>query len=165
MYLKCLYHNHVCPRYYDVWDLPGIIIYHYTNGFRSGPSGREVWVQALWQSVSMEAELEKTHSGGPLWQGSATRVSPLRDELQAHKSSEQTRHTMSAYRIRRQSVVLGVHVCGHVHRSTHTQTAAAVSGRLTHYRRHHIHHRDVVAVPDDIGVALEKPEFGPKLEF
>jgi len=112
----------------------------------------------------VEAELEETHPGGPLRQGSATRVSSLWHELQAHQPPEQARHPVSAHPVRRQPFVLGVHVV-HVHRAAHTQTTAAVPGRVAHHSRVHVHHPDVVALSDDTGVAPKKPEFGPKLEF
>lgn len=112
----------------------------------------------------MEAEFEETHPGGPLRQGSTARVSSLRHELQAHQPPEQARHPVSAHPVRRRPFVLGVHVV-HVQRAAHTQTAAAVPGRVAHHLRVHVHRLDVVALSDDTGVAPEKPEFGPKLEF
>jgi len=112
----------------------------------------------------VEAEPEETHPGGPVRQGSATRVPSLRHELQAHQPPEQARHPVSAHPVRRRPFVIGVHAV-HVQRAAHTQTAAAVPGRAAHHRRVHVHHGDVVSVSDDTGVAPEKPEFGPKLEF
>lgn len=147
------------------------------DGFRFGFVGREIRVQTVRQGVPVETKLEETHPRGPLRQRAATRVSALRHELQTHQSPEQARHTVPAHPVRRQPDFDGVHVCDRdrdrvnvvvvvrVHRAAHSQTAAAVSRRIAHHCREHRDHRDVVTVADHTGVAFEKPEFDPKLDF
>lgn len=67
--------------------------------FRFGLVGREVRVQAVRQGVPVETEPEAAHPGGPVRQGPAARLSPLRHELQAHQPPEQARHTVPAHRV------------------------------------------------------------------
>lgn len=134
-------------------------------------------MQAVRQGVPVETEPETAHPRGPVRQGAAARVSPVRHELQAHQPPEQARDTLSAHRVRRQSRdrrrrrrhVVRVRVVVHVvrvHRAAHTETTAAVPGRGAHHRRVRRHDvRRAVPVADHTGVALEKPEFGPELEF
>lgn len=146
--------------------------------FRFGLAGGEVRVQAVRQGVPVEAEPQAAHPRGPVRQGAAARVPAVRHELQAHQSPEQARDTLPAHRVRRRCrrsafvvVVVrrrpGVRVV--VHGSAHPQATAAVSGRAAHHRRVHQHHQryrhHVVPVTDHTGVAPEKPESGPKLEF
>lgn len=148
--------------------------------FRRRLDGGEVRVQAVRQGVPVEAEPEAAHPRGPVRQGAAARVPPVRDELQAHQPAEQARDPVPAHRVRRQPRVVlggggrrGVRVRVRVvvvvvHGAAHTQAAAPVPGRAAHHRRVHQHHRHrghVVAVPDHTGAAPEKPESGPELEF
>lgn len=137
-------------------------------GYRFGFVGREVRVQTMRQSVPVEAELEETHPRGPMRQGSAARLPALRHEFQAHQPSQQARDPVSTHCVRRQSHQhrVGVHI---VHvvvvRPAHTQIAAPVPRRVTHYLRVHLHHGHLVHIPDHIGVAFEKSTSVPILEF
>lgn len=140
------------------------------DSFRIGFVGRKVRMQVVRQSVPVETEFKETHPRGPLRQRAATRLSPVRYELQAHQPPEQARYTLSAHRVRRQSNNVRVHVRIVVHRAAYTETATPVPRRVTHHRRvhDHDHHRyrfHHVAVADHTSFAFEKSKLVPKLEF
>lgn len=129
-------------------------------------------MQTVRQGVSVEAEPEETHPRGPVRQGPAARVPPLRHELQAHQPPQQARDPVPAHRVRRQSrQQRGGHVVDDdtvvvvVVRPALTQTAAPVPRRVAHHRRAHRHHGHVVHVSDHTGVAFEKPTSVPDMEF